>query len=438
MLIIITTKFIQKLGSICFIRTIDFCFLWRLISAVPRIDTYFIFIYNLIGDKMKKTIKDYNYQGKTVLIRCDLNVPIENGSVKDDTRIIESLESINYLIENNAKIIILSHLGKVKSEEDKPKNSLYPVYLKLKELLNTNVYFSEETRGKSLENIVSKLKEKEVLLIENTRYEDVPNKLESSCDEELSKYWASLGDIFINDAYGTTHRAHASNVGLSKLLPNGIGFLIEKEMTKIDEIMSENTHPFTVVMGGKKISDKTLVIENLINKCDYLLLGGGMCFTFLKAKGIDIGSSIVDDDNLEFCKNILTKYQDKIVLPLDIVTKDKKNIDIDNFEKADIGYDIGPKTIELFQNVLSKSKRVIINGPMGVFEEESYAKGTKAIYETLKQNNIKTLIGGGDSAASVNALGYTNDFYHISTGGGATLEYLSGTNLPGITSILDK
>ena len=192
---------------------------------------------------MKKTIKDYNYQGKTVIIRCDLNVPIKNGIVKDDTRIIESLESINYLIKEHAKVIILSHLGKVKTEEDKQSNTLYPVYEKLKSYIDTPVYFSKETRGESLEKLVSNLKEQEILLIENTRYEDVPNKLESSCDEELSKYWASLGDIFINDAYGTTHRAHASNVGISKILPSGIGFLIEKEITKIDEIMNENTHP---------------------------------------------------------------------------------------------------------------------------------------------------------------------------------------------------
>ena len=274
---------------------------------------------------MKKTIKDYNYEDKKVIIRCDLNVPIENGIITDDTRIKESLKSINYLIDNNAKVIILSHLGKIKTEEDKKNNTLYPVYQKLKEYLNVNVYFSKDTTGKELEMLVNNLKPQEVLLIENTRYEDYPNKLESGCDEKLSKYWASLGDIFINDAYGTCHRSHASNVGIAKILPNAIGFLVEKEVNALDEIMNEKTHPFTVIMGGKKISDKTLVIDNLIKKCDYLLLGGGMCFTFLKSLGYNVGSSIVDNENIGYCKRILTEYKSKIILPLDIITKEKKN-----------------------------------------------------------------------------------------------------------------
>ena len=404
--------------------------------STSNIDTYFIFIYNENGDNMKKTIKDYTYINKKVIIRCDLNVPINNGIITDDTRIKESLKSINYLINKEAKIIILSHLGKVKNEEDKKDNTLYPVYLKLKEYLNTIVYFSEETRGEHLENLVSNLKNGEVLLIENTRYEDIPNKLESSCDEELSKYWASLGDIFINDAYGTSHRCHASNVGIAKLLPSAVGFLVEKEITKLDEILNENTHPYTIIMGGKKISDKTLVIDNLIKKCDYLLLGGGMCFTFLKALNKNVGESIVDNENISYCKNILDRYQEKIVLPLDIVTKSKEIKEIDNINDTDIGYDIGPKTIDLFNSIIKKSKRIIINGPMGVFEEKPFDKGTIAIYETIKNNNIKTLIGGGDTAASANLLGYTN-FYHISTGGGATLEYLTGKSLPAIEVIED-
>lgn len=387
---------------------------------------------------MKKNLKDYEYKGKKVLLRCDLNVPIEAGNITDDTRIKESLKTINYLIEQDAKIIILSHLGKIKTEEDKKKNTLYPVYLKLKELLNTNVYFSHETRGNNLEEKINKLTNKEVLLIENTRFEDIDDKKESSCNKELSKYWASLGDIYINDAYGTTHRTHASNVGISNILPNAVGFLIEREITKLDEIINEETHPFIVIMGGKKISDKTLVIENLIEKCDKILVGGGMCFTFLKALNINIGMSIVDDENIEFCKNILNKYKDKLILPIDIITKNKEIKDINNMNNDDIGYDIGPKTIELFKSILIKAKRVVINGPMGVFEEESFSKGTKDLYECLKENNIKTLVGGGDSAASVNHLGYKDAFFHISTGGGATLEYLSGKKLPGIDAIEDK
>ena len=387
---------------------------------------------------MKKTIKDYQYKDKTVIIRCDLNVPIKNNEIEDDTRINESLSSINYLIDNNAKIIILSHLGKIKTEEDKINNTLYPVYLKLKELLNTNVYFSKELMGESLEEKVKNLKEKEVLLIENTRYADYPDKLESSCDLNLAKYWASLGDIFINDAYGTTHRKHASNVGISQFLPSAIGFLIEKEMTKLDSIMNESTHPFTVIMGGKKISDKTLVIDNLIKKCDYLLLGGGMCFTFLKSMNLNTGLSIVDNDNIEYCKNILNNNKDKLILPLDIVTKDNKIKNINEISDEDIGYDIGPKTIKEFTHILKNSKRVIVNGPMGVFEEEPYSHGTKEILQVLKENNIKTLVGGGDSASAVNQLGFASEFYHISTGGGATLEYLSGKKLPGIEAISDK
>lgn len=388
---------------------------------------------------MKKNIKDYNYLGKKVIVRCDLNVPIKNGKITDDTRIKASLETINYLLDNSAKVIILSHLGKIKSEEDKKKNTLYPVYLHLKELLpNINIYFSKETRGKALEDMVNKLKNKDILLIENTRYEDYPSKLESSCDEELSTYWASLGDIFINDAYGTSHRAHASNVGIASHLPNAVGFLVEKEITALDNIMNENTHPFIVIMGGKKISDKTLVIDNLITKCDKILLGGGMCFTFLKAKGLNIGASLVDDENISYCQKILNTYKDKIVLPLDITLKSHQVKDINSLVGEDTGYDIGPETIKLYQNILKDAKRVVVNGPMGVFEEPFFATGTKALYETLKNNHIKTLIGGGDSAASVNLLGFSNCFYHISTGGGATLEYLSGAKLPGIDIIEDK
>ena len=411
----------------------------NILSAVQILHLFYFYYIIKLGDDMKKTIKDYTYRDKKVLVRCDLNVPMDDDSnVTDDTRILESLQTINYLIDNQAKIIILSHLGKIKTEEDKKHNTLYPVYLKLKELLDTNVYFSKETRGEELEDKVSKLQNGEVLLIENTRYEDYPDKLESSCNQNLSKYWASLGDIFINDAYGTCHRAHASNVGIATYLPSAIGFLVEKEITAIDSILNEDTHPYIAIMGGKKISDKTLVIDNLVNKCDQLLLGGGMCFTFLKAKGINVGLSLVDDDNLEYCQKILSKYQDKIILPLDIITQNKEIKDIDSLTDEDIGYDIGPKTIELFENILSKAKRVIINGPMGIYEDPSFKKGTVAIYETIKNHHIKALIGGGDSAASANLLGYHDCFYHISTGGGATLEYLSGKELPGITSISER
>lgn len=386
---------------------------------------------------MKKTIKDYELKGKKVIIRCDFNVPITNGKIDDDNRIRMSLDTINYAIDHNAKVILMSHLGKIKEESDKDKNSLEVVSVRLSELLNRKVIFSHDTRSEELTNLVNNLKEKDVLLIENTRYEDLNGKKESSCDMELAKYWASLGDIFINDAYGTCHRAHASNVGIAKLLPNGIGFLIEKEITKIDSLLNEDTHPFIIIMGGKKVSDKIPIIKNLIDKCDTLIIGGAMSFTFLKAKGINIGKSIVDVENISFCKDMLDKYSNKILLPIDVINENSENIKIDNI-KNDIGYDIGVETTKLYCDKIKNAKRIIINGPMGLFEQKEYANGTKNIYKCITDNNIKTIIGGGDSASSAKNLGFSNSFYHISTGGGATLEYLSGIELPGIAVIEDE
>jgi len=393
---------------------------------------------------MKKTIRDYDLNNKKVIIRCDLNVPIKDGVIQDDTRIKASLKTIKYAIDNNAKVILLSHLGKVKEENDLEKNNLYPVSVRLGELLDKEVLFSSTTKGEELEVLVNSLNKGDILLVQNTRYEDLNNKLESSCNEELAKYWASLGDLFINDAYGTSHRAHASNVGIAKYLPNGLGFLVEEETTKLDNILTEDTHPFVVIMGGAKVSDKIKVIENLILKCDKLLIGGGMSYTFLKALGYNIGSSIVDTESLDFCKEIMNKYSNKIVLPIDNIVSSSledtnyQTKDIKDMNNQDMGLDIGPKTIELFTNILKDAKRVVINGPMGCFENPNYAKGTKSIYDFITNNNIKTLIGGGDSASSVNKLSNPNLFYHISTGGGATLEYLEGKVLPGISIIHEK
>ena len=388
-----------------------------------------------------KTIKDYDLNGKRVIIRCDFNVPMKDNIITDDTRILASLKSINYAIDNNAKIILLSHLGKVKSEEDKKNNSLYSVYLKLKELLKTNVYFCEETHGDKLTNMVNNLKDREVLLVQNTRYEDIDSKKESSCDLELSKYWASLGDIFINDAYGTLHRNHASNVGIGKILPNGIGFLVEEEVNKIDGFLEDTSRPFIVIMGGKKVSDKIKVIDNLIKKCDKLLIGGAMSFTFLHVLGYNVNMEYVDNDSISYVKGLLDKYKDKIVLPVDFMVSssledaNSVNKSLDELEVNDNGYDIGNESIKLFKDNLNGCARVLINGPVGVFENKLYEKGTKEIYQYLKDNNIKVLIGGGDSAASVNKLGFANTFYHVSTGGGATLEYLEGNGLPGLDVI---
>ena len=393
---------------------------------------------------MKKTIRDYDLKGKKVIIRCDFNVPIKNGIIQDDTRIIASLPTIKYAIERGAKVILLSHLGKVKEPNDLEKNNLYPISIRLGELLNQSVFFSNQTRGKELEDMVANLQEGNILLIQNTRYEDLEGKKESNCDIKLAQYWASLGEIFINDAYGTSHRAHASNVGIGSLLPNGVGFLVEEELKKLDGILQEDTHPFVVMMGGAKVSDKIKVIENLILKCDKLLIGGGMSYTFLKARGYNIGSSILDEDSLSFCQNILSKYSNKIVLPIDNIVasslddpnfKEKKITQMNNL---DMGLDIGEETIQLFCQELKKAKRVIMNGPMGCFENPNYTKGTKAIYDFLINHQIKTLVGGGDSAASVNQLSDKTKFYHISTGGGATLEYLEGKVLPGISVIHEK
>lgn len=393
---------------------------------------------------MKKTIEDFNLENKKVIIRVDYNVPIKDGIIQDDTRIKASLKTIKYAQDHNAKIILLSHLGKIKEAQDLEKNNLYPVSIRLGELLNQKILFSNTTRGTELENMINNMKNKDILLIQNTRYEDLNNKLESSCDEELSRYWASLGEIFINDAYGTCHRAHASNVGIAKLLPNGIGYLVQNEIEKLDSIMNEKTHPFIVIMGGAKVQDKMKVIENLGSICDKLLIGGGMAYTFLKARNYEVGNSLIDEERLDFCKEMLEKYKDKIVLPIDHVVStslDNEEMRICNIEDTkqnEAGYDIGPKTIKTFEDNLQNAKRVIINGPMGLFENKLYQTGTKSLYDYITSNQIKTLVGGGDSASSVNQLSDKNKFYHISTGGGATLEYLEGKILPGIEIINEK
>ena len=386
---------------------------------------------------MKKTIQDFDLDGKKVIIRCDFNVPMNNGKIEDATRIVASLRTIKYALRNNAKIILLSHLGKVKTEEDKISNSLYPVAEKLSSYLDKQVLFSPDTRSSKLTEMVDNLKDGDVLLIENTRFEDVPGKKETNCDEKLSKYWASLGDIFINDAYGTCHRAHASVVGIPKYLPSGVGFLVEKEVQKLDNILKSDTHPFVAILGGKKVDDKISLTQSLLEKCDKLLIGGAMSFTFLKALGYNTGSSIVSDDYVEFAKEMINKYEDKIVLPVDFVLETTTK-DIKDFSDGDIGYDIGSKSIKLFEKELDSARRVIINGPMGLFEDVKYQNGTKSIFKYLDKNKIKTLIGGGDSAAAVNKLGFDDAFYHVSTGGGATIKYIEKGSLVGIDAIEDK
>ncbi len=388
-----------------------------------------------------KTIKDINIEGKKVIIRCDFNVPIKDGKIIDDTRIKASLKTINYCLEHNAKVILLSHLGRVKEEADLKKNDLAPVANRLSELLDKKVTFVNSTRGQKVEDAISNMKEKDVVLLQNTRYEDLDGKKESSNDPELGKYWASLGDVFINDAFGTIHRAHASNVGIASNLPSAVGFLIESELNALSEL-NEPEHPFIVILGGAKVADKIGVIENLVTKADQILIGGGMAFTFLKAENYEVGNSLVDQESLDFCQKMLKEHPNKIVLPIDAnVTKEYSNDteneikDITEFEYNEMGLDIGPKTIELYEKYLKSAKIVVWNGPLGVYEFNKYQTGTKEILKYLVENNIKAILGGGDIVAAAATLGYKDKIYHASTGGGATLEYLEGKKLPGIEVI---
>lgn len=384
-----------------------------------------------------KTIKDFDLKNKKVIIRVDFNVPMKDSVITDDNRIRESLKTINYAIDNDAKVILLSHLGRIKEESDLEKNSLLPVSNRLSELLGKKVIFINKTRGTILENAINNMQNGDVLLMENTRFEDLDGKKESSNDAELGKYWASLGDIFINDAFGTSHRAHASNVGIASHLPSGIGFLVEKELNNMLPVIDNPNRPFTIIMGGSKVSDKIGVIDNLIDKCDYLLIGGGMAYTFLKAKGIEIGKSLFEEDYLDYCSNLINKTN-KIILPIDHVVSidiESPNCTVkDNIEKNDIALDIGPKTIELFRSYITKSKTIIWNGPVGMFENKLYQNGTESICKMFNKNQT-VIIGGGDSASAVINLGYKDNVTHISTGGGASLELLEGKSLPGISII---
>ena len=381
-----------------------------------------------------KTIKDFDLNNKKVIIRVDFNVPIKDGIITDDTRIKESLKTINYAIDNNAKVILMSHLGRIKEEGDKLKNTLKPVSVRLSELLNKEVTFVPNTRGEELENSINNLQPGAVLLMENTRFEDLEDKKESKNNEELGKYWASLGDIYINDAFGTAHRAHASNVGIASNLPSGIGFLIQKELDNLLPAINNPSRPFTVILGGAKVSDKIGVIENIVKKADYVLIGGGMAFTFLKAEGIEIGSSLLDSESIDFCKKILKENENKIILPIDVVT-DQKECFITDITMEERGLDIGSKTVKLFKQYLDNSKTIIWNGPVGMFEEEKYSNGTKGICEILKNVDAIKIAGGGDTASAVKNFGYEDVFTHISTGGGASLELLEGKVLPGIDVI---
>lgn len=394
---------------------------------------------------MKKSIRDFNLNGKKVIIRVDFNVPMQDGVITDDHRIVSSIPTIEYAINEDAKVILLSHLGRVKTEEDKKLYSLESVANYLSKLLNRNVFFVPTTRGDMVEEKIQSMQTGDVVLLENTRFEDVDGKKESSNDIELGSYWASLGDIFINDAFGTAHRAHASNVGIASHIPSGVGFLVEKELNVLEPAIHNPKRPLVVILGGSKVSDKIGVIQNLVNVADYILIGGGMAYTFLYASGISIGNSLLDKDNVEFCKEMLATYSDKIILPIDTVCAEEiadnavtRTCFINEIRENEIGVDIGYNTVKLFNQYLMEASTIIWNGPVGIFEKEPFASGTKGICEILKQADATKIIGGGDTGAAVTMFGYENDVTHISTGGGASLELLEGKTLPGIGIINEK
>lgn len=393
----------------------------------------------------KKSVKDLDLKGKKVLVRADFNVPMKDGEITNDNRIEAALPTLEYIIEQGGKVIVFSHLGRIKTEEDKEENSLRPVSVRLSELLGKDVTFIPKTRGEELESAIDELDEGDVLMFENTRFEDLEGKKESGNDPELGKYWASLGDVFVNDAFGTAHRAHASNVGIASNIESAVGFLVQKEIDFIGGAVDNPERPFVAILGGAKVSDKIGVIENLLKVADKVIIGGGMAYTFYKALGREIGTSLLEEDKVDLAKELMEKAGDKLILPVDtVVAPEFDNDSPSQVVEGDIpademGLDIGPKSVELFKKELEGAKTVVWNGPMGVFEMENFAKGTEAISKLLANlEDATTIVGGGDSATAVQQLGYEDDFSHISTGGGASLEYLEGKELPGIAAISDK
>ncbi|WP_313628450.1 phosphoglycerate kinase [Enterococcus italicus] len=394
----------------------------------------------------KMTIEDLDLKDKKVLVRVDFNVPLKDGVITDDTRIKAALPTIKYVLDHDGKAILFSHLGRVKTEEDKAGKSLAPVAKRLSELLGKEVTFVPETRGEKLEAAIAGMKDGDVVLFENTRFEDIDGKKESKNDPELGKYWASLGDVFVNDAFGTAHRAHASNVGIASTgIPTVAGFLMEKEINFVGGLVENPKRPMVAILGGAKVSDKIGVIENLIDKADKILIGGGMTYTFYKALGHSVGKSICELDKVDLAKSLLEKADGKIILPIDTVCADDFSNDAHTeIHEKDIpddleGLDIGPKTVELFTKELQGAKSVVWNGPMGVFELSNFAKGTIGVCKAIAElPDAITIIGGGDSAAAAEQLGFADKFTHISTGGGASLELLEGKTLPGLAAINDK
>ena len=397
----------------------------------------------------KLTVKDVDLKGKKVLVRVDFNVPVKDGVITNDNRITAALPTIKYILEQGGRAILFSHLGRVKEETDKAGKSLAPVAADLAAKLGQEVTFLPGvTRGAELEAAINALEDGQVLLVENTRYEDVDGKKESKNDPELGKYWASLGDgIFVNDAFGTAHRAHASNVGISANVEKAVaGFLLENEIAYIQEAVEAPERPFVAILGGSKVSDKIGVIENLLEKADKVLIGGGMTYTFYKAQGIEIGNSLVEEDKLDVAKALLEKANGKLILPVDSKEANAfadytevKDTEGEAVDPGFLGLDIGPKSIAKFDEALTGAKTVVWNGPMGVFENPDFQAGTIGVMDAIvKQPGVKSIIGGGDSAAAAINLGRADKFSWISTGGGASMELLEGKELPGLAALTDK
>ena len=397
----------------------------------------------------KLTVKDVELKGKKVLVRVDFNVPVKDGVITNDNRITAALPTIKYILEQGGRAILFSHLGRVKEEADKEGKSLAPVAADLAAKLGQDVKFIPGvTRGAELEAAVNALEDGQVLLVENTRFEDVDGKKESKNDPELGKYWASLGDgIFVNDAFGTAHRAHASNVGISANVEKAVaGFLLENEIAYIQEAVENPERPFVAILGGSKVSDKIGVIENLLEKADKVLIGGGMTYTFFKAQGIEIGNSLVEEDKLDVAKALLEKSNGKLILPVDSKEANAfadytevKDTEGEAVDPGFLGLDIGPKSIAKFDQELTGAKTVVWNGPMGVFENPDFQAGTIGVMDAIvKQPGVKSIIGGGDSAAAAINLGRADKFSWISTGGGASMELLEGKELPGLAALTDK
>ena len=399
----------------------------------------------------KKTVDDINVKGLKVLCRCDFNVPIVGGKITDENRLVAALPTIKKLIADGGKVILCSHLGKVKTEEDKKTKTLAPVAVRLSELLSQEVKFvaDPEVVGANVKAAVAEMKDGDVILLENTRF----RKEETKCGDEFSKDLASIADVFVNDAFGTAHRAHCSNVGVTKYVDTCVvGYLMQKEIKFLGEAVENPVRPFVAILGGAKVADKLNVISNLLEKCDTLIIGGGMAYTFLKAKGYEVGTSLLDETKVDYCKEMMAKAESlgkKLLLPVDaVVIKDFPNpidapvetevVDADKMPADKMGCDIGPKTIELYSDAVKSAKTVVWNGPMGVFENPTLAAGTKAVAAALAETDATTIIGGGDSAAAVNQLGYGPKMSHISTGGGASLEFLEGKELPGVAAANDK